>query len=89
MEFHCNCPVLLDFSLKRDPVELHYANRNLSKSPRPSAAGERSRAREGRKKREKEREGEENERKRKRVGSSRKNDQENLADPFPAIPVVR
>jgi len=32
MESHCNCPVLLDFSLKRDPVELHYANRNLPKS---------------------------------------------------------
>lgn len=39
MESHCNCPVLLDFSLKRDPVELHYANRNLPKSARPAAAG--------------------------------------------------
>lgn len=70
MEFHCNCPVLLDFSLKRDPVELHYANCNPSKSPRPSAAGERGRV----------------VRKRKRGGKKRKGgeeEEENLADPFP------
>lgn len=72
MEFHCNCPVLLDFSLKRDPVELHYANRNLSKSPRPSAAGGpcdewRERGRE-----KKERNGQIEEEKR----------EENLDDPF-------
>lgn len=39
MKSHCNCPVLLDFSLKRDPVELHYANRNLPKSARPGRRG--------------------------------------------------
>lgn len=67
MEFHCNCPVLLDFSLKRDPVELHYANRNLSKSPRPSAAGEVARPGPSGGKEK---------------GTGRKNEQENLADPF-------